>query len=57
LPTIPLSKNSYTDGGYRFRRNKFERYDEWADGSMINNELDFNIKNLISNHKKIKNEV
>jgi hypothetical protein len=29
LPSIPLAGNLYSDTGYRFRRNYFDRNDNW----------------------------
>lgn len=29
FPSIPLKSGLYTDSGYRYRYNKFERYDHW----------------------------
>jgi hypothetical protein len=34
LPTIPLKKNTYTDGGFRLRRNYFYRADQWISDSV-----------------------
>jgi hypothetical protein len=34
LPTIPLKKNMYTDGGFRLRRNYFYRADQWISDSV-----------------------
>jgi hypothetical protein len=29
LPSIPIAGTSYSDTGYRFRRNYFDRNDNW----------------------------
>ena len=29
MPTIPMSAGTFTDSGYRFRKNSFDRNDHW----------------------------
>ena len=40
LPSIPLGPNTFSDTGYRFRRNLFELNDKWTPGSM-SSDLEF----------------
>lgn len=47
LPSIPLSKGSYSDTGYRFRKNIFNRNDDWVHGynEIQDTFYDFNVFN------------
>lgn len=37
VPSIPIKFGKFSDTGYRFRFNNFERYEYWWSNSLINN--------------------
>ena len=60
MPIIPLSSGYFSDTGYRFRYNHFERYDDWYpwSSSAMNEFYDilfYNSDTMIvdKNHKTI----
>ena len=43
LPSFPLNKNYYTDGGYRFRKNYFEGIDHWIPYLYTHSEIFYDL--------------